>query len=153
MTSVIRANIWQNSLGIPYGNILQVVQATSNSQPSLSGSFNTTLVSGSITPRFTTSRIYMSTWTSGFVTTTGDFSFGTQFQRNGSAILTQGEVLYGNFGNGTAYFVPFGNHFIDSPNTTNTITYAWNLTGSNRGTIQVNRNQSLIVMILMEIAV
>jgi hypothetical protein len=153
MTSVIRANIWQNSAGVPYGTVLQVVQATNSAQPSLSGTFNTTVVSGTIVPRSISSRIYLSAWASGYISTTGDFSFGTQFRRDGTPVLTQSEVMYGNFGSGTAYFVPFGNHYIDSPATTNSITYAWNVTGTSRGSIQVNRNQSLIIMMLMEIAV
>lgn len=35
MTSVIRANIWQNSNGVPYGTALQVVSNTSNISSSI----------------------------------------------------------------------------------------------------------------------
>jgi hypothetical protein len=60
MSSVIRANIWQNSAGINYNAVLQVIHVDYGVYQSLTGADNVALDTGlvaTITPRSLTSRI------------------------------------------------------------------------------------------------
>lgn len=128
MSSIMRFDQWQNTLGQSYGTVLQVVQwrrpaNESGSSTSLlisSSSTFTTFMSASITPKFSTSKILV------------DVSF---YCYNSSSTATNGEsrllrdstyidgLTYSSFYNTGNTFVGSHMKVLDSPNTTSTITY------------------------------
>jgi hypothetical protein len=126
MTSVIRANIWQNSAGVVYGTILQV-QSTlkTDSFSTTSGTYvDVPGLTVTITPRFATSRILVMANVPGGRTGTGGDGF-VRLLRNGSTAVGNG--TFGAFG---SYAGQYGldtkmssRTFIDTPATTAATTY------------------------------
>jgi hypothetical protein len=112
------------SANMPTGSLLQVVQAVSNTQTIATTTYiDATGLSVSITPKFATSKIFVSSFIQGFITNTG---FGIQLLRSGSVIFNPSPA------DGTGPFLVYGVsggsfpttlQYLDSPATTSAITY------------------------------
>jgi hypothetical protein len=172
MTSVIRANIWQNSSGVPYGTVLQVRQTV------LTGTFSTASTSWinwtgmavTITPQFSTSRIFLTFTSQASNDTTNSFQY-VKVQRNGADIAlgdTAGPATrcwidgaQQTAGTTSVYGKPLAGTFLDSPATTSPVTYQIQVIRTANGTAFFGRtadiadgNRSSIPSVLtaMEIA-
>ena len=130
MTSTMRFDKWENSLGQPYGTVLQVVQAvkTDTFTTSSTSMTNVTGLVASITPRFATSKILVQL-TLGALDPSVDNLLSGDVTRNGAVIgVGDASGLVERTGWATGY--PGGNRaqavsyvFLDSPATTSSTTY------------------------------
>lgn len=91
MTSVIRANIWQNGSGVTYGTVLQVQQTVKTNTTSIAvganswNEFDSAFRVG-ITPRFTSSRILLTACITG-AQNTGTVRYKFQFSIDGGSVF------------------------------------------------------------------
>lgn len=155
MSSVVRANIWQNSSGTPYGTVLQVVQAikTDTFSSAFAGAGNYIDIPGlslSITPVSASSRILIfcnigmvHTWNAG-----RDRSSSFKVFRNnadtriGDASGSRQRALFragsseadSNHGTGVSF------NFVDVPNTTSALTYKLSCLPESGATVHINRS-------------
>lgn len=146
MTSTMRFDKWENSLGQPYGTVLQVVQAVkSDTFTSASTSYvDVTGLSATITPSSTSSKILVAVELNGSGTVGISVLF-FQIVRNSTAIgigntagnrTSATNSLYA----GTAGTLAFsGGTFLDSPATTSAITYKVQLKANTTATSYINR--------------
>lgn len=135
MSSVLRFDQWQNTLGVPYGTVLQV-QSTHYTGTIATTSATPIDVSGfavSIQPKFSTSKILvMVSVAFGFVNDAYPYIL---VSRNGTSIGTGVNatgVQSNTFLSGTATalgtpndyrYIHASKDFLDSPNTSSTVTY------------------------------
>lgn len=142
---------------LPSGSVLQVVQTTSTQTDGFAISSSagaTTVLSLAITPTFATSRILVSVSMhleiGGSETSSGSLSLGERILRNSTEIYITGEKWF--FAGITQQFEAFSTQYIDSPNTTSSTTYNYQLIPTtNRGRIRAARNGTMIMQ-LIEIA-
>ena len=146
MTSTMRFDRWQNSLGQPYGTVLQVVSVTFTGVfTTTSASFvNITGLSANITPKFANSKILV----------TGSVNFGSSQGSNGTFFrLARGSTgiaigdsagtrtrSYGGSNTFEAAMFSSAFNFLDAPETTSSVTYNVQLATNSGGvTSAVNR--------------
>ena len=151
MTSTMRFDKWENSLGQPYGTVLQVVQAvktdtfTSNSTTYVP----ITGISASITPRSATSKVLVTVQLSFSLggTATG-VNYGSFRLTGGNAGTYKGNspgskrdaVFGGTSDTNNAVVLLSGSIvFLDSPSTTSPITYGVEAITRSGGFIAINR--------------
>jgi hypothetical protein len=149
MTSTMRFDKWENSLGQPYGTVLQVVSVTfTDIFSTTSATFvDITGLSASITPRFASSKILI----------TGSVNISATQGTNGVRFrLARGStgIAIGNTAGGrtraysggstlTTAMVSSAFNFLDSPSTISSVTYNVQLaTNSGGSTAAVNRQLS-----------
>ena len=103
MTSTMRFDQWQNSLGQNYGTILQI-QQTFNNANAIYGSGDYTLMSVSITPKMPGSKIYISSIISQGFNNSGDnndnWDTSFWFKRNSTVIGTNPNTTRNGAGGG-----------------------------------------------------
>jgi hypothetical protein len=127
MTSTMRFDKWENSLGQPYGTVLQVVHASNAaSVGTTSTSFLDTGLTATITPKMANSKILVLTSQSHFAAKDAiiDIYMDVALLR-GSTILTQVRLGYSAVGR-NAYRQSIqmsAFNWVDSPNTTSAVTY------------------------------
>jgi hypothetical protein len=153
MTSTMRFDKWENSLGQPYGAVIQVVQGTtSTSLLSTSTSYVDTGLTATITPKFTSSKILVLINQHTFKGS-GATENAVQLRiiRGATQIFQASSLLR------TASAVEINTYqvlqVLDSPNTSSAITYKTtfaNATAANQVQVQNNSNPSFIT--LLEIA-
>ena len=147
MTSTMRFDKWENSLGQPYGTVLQVVSTTKTDTFSLASTTFTAIpnLSITITPKSTSSKILIMT------------SINTGSDQNNVAIMQRlmrdttpvgvgdaaGSRIQANtlrIASSTGTLSVLSSYqFLDSPSTTSPITYSVQLRGENATTFYVNR--------------
>ena len=150
MASVIKADVWQNTAGINYGTILQVVNVYDNTTASGATAFGFTRLSGLtaiITPKFATSKILI-------IGTMNAMNSGNRSMGVIRRYVNGAEVTAGNYTivNGYQFNIPDwytgGNgdflkcqtfNLLDSPGTTNQIEYRTYITGDGTTTWYYNR--------------
>lgn len=147
MTSTMRFDKWENSLGQPYGTVLQVVSTT------FTGVFSTTStaysdvtgLSVSITPRFANSKILVTgsinIGSNGFLTNAAFFKL-----LRGSTDIALGDTAggrirgYSGAGTDQNAMTSSAFEFLDSPSSTASLTYKLQLASNVSGqTVAVNR--------------
>jgi hypothetical protein len=149
MSSIIRADRWQNSLGVAYNSVLQVVSTTKTDTFSMSSSTyaDITGLSATITPYFATSKIYIvaSVVASQTVGTNNGF---VRFARGGSAISIA-DVASTRIRSTATVNAVNGNYpenisltFLDSPATTSATTYSIQIATNGSSSIFVNRGST-----------
>jgi hypothetical protein len=176
MTSTMRFDRWENTSGQPYGTVLQVVQAVKSDATAYSMSLqagtpttaNTVFVmSAAITPKFSNSKILVTSNIkySGVGSTPalvlfrdsnpvgiGDAAGSRRRSTAGSGLQVDTNQISGN-----------GDiSFLDSPNTSSSVTYSIRLWSDNSNITYVNRSatdsdsatgvRTISTVILMEIA-
>jgi hypothetical protein len=156
MTSILRANVWENTDGIRYSTIVQVVQTVKTN------AFATSVgavwgdipgLSVSITPRFSTSRILVLLDVK-FVGDTDASVSRIRLVRDstpiylgdavGSRSQSSGPQNYTtSAGSGGYNVLASGGVFVDSPTTTSPLIYKIQIGGDNNGSLLfVNRTES-----------
>jgi hypothetical protein len=147
MTSTMRFDKWENSLGQPYGTVLQVVQVvkldvfstTSTSYVDVTG------LSLEITPKFSNSKILVTGNISLGSSTVDRYSVFGRMVRDGTAIGiadTDGSRDRGTFSYQMGGFegpMSQGFSFFDSPSTTSATTYTAQIKAESPQTAYVNR--------------
>ena len=142
---------------LPVGSVLQVVQGTTSTNVTTTGtSFVDTGLTGTITPKFSTSKILV--LVSNPVNFGGGADTGSAFQivRGSTAISTTGATalyIYATTG-GTLYNSSFVNmSFLDSPSTTSATVYKLQMASRTSGQItSAQTGSSPSTITLMEIA-
>lgn len=135
------------------GSVLQVQHHIKSGETVVSDTAGaTTVFSGSITPTSASSKILIlmsHNMYVGGVTTTG--SFGEKILRGSTEIYNKSEVWY--VGGTQDMFEAWSTNFYDSPSTTSSITYNYQVVpSSSRGTLKYNRGGGNATMTLIEIA-
>lgn len=134
MSSVMRFDQWQNTLGVPYNSIIQIQQGRNNVQQTTT---STSWVVGNqvtITPKFANSKILVWAYSPVRVYLNGVNPWmGVSLWRNSTRILHDARNAADTYsaGLGTHISGTSGNYWgghsnqmvIDSPNTTNAVTY------------------------------
>jgi hypothetical protein len=154
MTSTMRFDKWENSLGQPYGTVVQVVQAIKKDTWSVSGNATTFYEVGgyslTLTPKFANSKIlvrgmvHASSWyweIQGRIYRNGvaiDDALGDARGSRARATFTQ--TLYHGAGSARDSWASIPFEYLDSPNTTSPVTYSLGLNGYSTGLVGVNRN-------------
>jgi hypothetical protein len=147
MTSTMRFDKWENSLGQPYGTVLQVVQAvkldvfttTSTSYVDVTG------LSLSITPKFSNSKILVTGNISLGSSTADRYSVFGRMTRNGTPIGladADGSRDRGTFSYQMGGFegpMSQGFSFFDTPATTSLTTYVAQIKAESPMTAYINR--------------
>lgn len=151
MTSTMRFDRWQNSLGQPYGTVLQVVQAYKQDVFSLAVANTWTDVPGlsaTITPKFSNSRILVRL--SSYINGAATIVTATARLVDGSGNVLGGSVAEGSRSSAIASMtggVVDSNStvvldFLHSANTTSPFTYKLQIRADNTSVIYVNRTRS-----------
>jgi hypothetical protein len=151
MTSTMRFDKWENSLGQPYGTVLQVVSVTKTDVFSMSsGTFaDITGLSVSITPSSATSKILVNVSVNGQGIAATSALIG-RLLRDSTAIAigdADGSRTRATFGNtissGGSIIINNSVAFLDSPATTSAINYKVQVRSDNPGQIiYVNRSSA-----------
>jgi hypothetical protein len=155
MTSTMRFDRWQNSVGQAYGTVLQVVQAVKsdatiyNAMTSYTGAPTTAntffVMSAAITPKFSNSKILVTTnisyvasgSTPGLVLFRDSTPIGIGDAASNRRRATTGTGL----GSDTNQITGAGDiSFLDSPNTFSATTYSIRIGSDNTQTAYVNRS-------------
>jgi len=156
MTSTMRFDKWENSLGQPYGTVLQVVQGTNNTQTTTtSATYVTTGLSASITPSSTASKIMIFAESTGSSPSSSHVGYWTIFRGTVS-----GTDLANNVNGMTMVYGAFSGEIrgkvsgavLDSPNTTSPQTYTFAFKSFASGSVATQYSGSLGTITLMEIA-
>ena len=130
MTSTMRFDKWENSFGQPYGTLLQVVFFTKTDTYTQNSNTFTTIpgYSLSITPKFATSKILVTTQTN--VAVGNSYNVHLRMMRDstpinvGDAAGVRPRSSWQGFYNTNEEFDTVSLIFLDSPNTTSPITYS-----------------------------
>jgi hypothetical protein len=147
MTSTMRFDKWENSLGQPYGTVLQVITTTKTdtfSSSSLSY-IDITGLAATITPKFASSKIMvfysvmLGQQTTGFPMLRLNRA-GTAINIGDAAGSRDRVSLMSWSGGGTNYSNTPAGMFLDSPNTTSSTVYKLQIRETSGSTIYVNRN-------------
>lgn len=138
MSSIIRADRWQNSDGVAYNSVLQVVSttktdtftSTSTSPVAITGA------SATITPKFSTSKILVSY----FFTMSSSAGTETAIQILRDSTVVGGGTVAGSRRSATSvttiptgHMFPHAGAFFDSPATTSSVVYSlygWTINGT-----------------------
>jgi hypothetical protein len=163
MASILKFDEWQNTAGVKYGTVLQVVSAFDNTHYVFNAGssnqvtfYNVTGLSVNITPRSTTSRILLMA-SVGVGQTQDSYNIYLRFARNGTGIGTSDSrgiyvaggsamVGYRTFagGSGNYSITALPMCFVDSPASTSQLTYNVQVCNSGGGTSPsyINRQQA-----------
>jgi hypothetical protein len=134
---------------LPTGSVLQVVQGTLTTATSTtSSSFVTSGLTATITPKFSTSKIFI--LLSAEVRSEADKWLQTVLYKNGS--LLNNINVGTHFRISTVATTQLSYSFLDSPATTSATTYALFFNAQNGGTASINVDSGTATIILMEIA-
>jgi hypothetical protein len=129
MTSTIRFDKWENTLGQPFGTVLQVLSTTKTDTYAQNSNTFTDIpgYSVAITPKFATSKILIMTQTN--VAVASGYNVHLRMMRDstpinvGDAAGTRPQSSWQGFHNTGEEFDTVSLIFLDSPNTTSSITY------------------------------
>lgn len=131
------------------GVVLQVVQGTlSTATSTSSSSFVTTGLTGTITPKFSTSKILI--MLSAEMRSDANKWIQTQLFKNGSVLVSISTGLH--YVNGSTITTVLSYSYLDNPATTSATTYALYFNAQGGGTVACNVDTGAATIILMEIA-
>ena len=140
---------------MPSGSVLQVVQATSNSETTPNASWtNITGASVSITPSSTSSKVLITFNTGGMTTGTAD-NISLKMLRGSTSIRVSSRYGYATTG---WVPIPLTYIYLDSPSTASSVTYTIQIKSDIDNDLRINHDQSNnggvngLVMIATEIA-
>jgi hypothetical protein len=153
MTSTMRFDRWQNSLGQPYGTVLQVVSVPKTDAFTMSSSTFATVtgLTASITPKFSNSKILITVQLAySLADSTGYGHFkvtgGNTSAYVGNASGSNVQAVFGGLGgSGNSVSLMSGSIvYLDSPATTSPTTYEVQCRIAVAGSVFVNRPSNLI---------
>ena len=138
---------WGTDVG---GKILQVQNMiTQTNMSSTSSSYVLTALTDTITPSATSSKILILASGNLNNTASGSWAYATIF-RDGSNIAIDNDGFNGAYSAGGDIHVPFNVHYLDSPNSTSSLTYDIRVR-CNAGTVRFNHEQNTSSLTLIEI--
>jgi len=138
---------WGTDVG---GKILQVQNMiTQTNMSSTSSSYVLTALTDTITPSATSSKILVLASGNLNNTNSGSWAYATIF-RDGSNISIDNDGFNGAYSAGGDIHVPFNVHYLDSPNSTSSLTYDIRVR-CNAGTVRFNHEQNTSSLTLIEI--
>jgi hypothetical protein len=143
MTSTMRFDKWENSLGIPYNSIIQVVSGTySVVTTTTSGTYSDTGLSASITPKFSNSKILVLANQAGCAKYGTDTTLQLQLVRNGSVVIKMDGAAAYTQTTALNEIGTIATSYLDSPGTTLTLTYKTQMAAfsANGGTVATQYN-------------
>ena len=119
------------------GHVIQVVQATSaaTTQTTSTSTWVDVTPTATITPTFSSSKILVSHTAGGMITSSG-VSGSLQLLRGSTVVVTRGRQGYTSYTGWSS--VPFSMEYLDSPNTTSSITYKFQIRINTTGEIRHN---------------
>ena len=138
---------------LPTGSVLQVINATYNTQVATTTTGTLTGLTATITPKFSTSKILVLVDQAGCFNGSGTASvMFLALQRNG--VTLQGFENFGGYqsANQAQDFGSCSINYLDSPATTSATTYRTIVSSSSTGSVAVQYNASVSSITLMEIA-
>jgi hypothetical protein len=137
MTSVIRANIWQNGNGVPYRNIINVYNFSASNTITISTEVWTDIASITLTPASTTSRFVLMADIPVSKQSSGAEGLGLLFRRSGTYLhhsphdggatsVVDGATYrpFDFYKDESRFYIRFQRNFVDAPATTSAITYS-----------------------------
>jgi hypothetical protein len=137
MTSVIRANIWQNGNGVPYRNIINVYNFSAANTITISTEVWTDIASITLTPVSTTSRFVLMADIPVSKQASGAEGLGMLFRRSGtylhhsphdgaSTSVVDGSTYrpFDFYKDESRFYIRFQRSFVDAPVTVSSITYS-----------------------------
>jgi hypothetical protein len=138
--------------------VLQVVSTTVTTQTNTSStSFVTTGIQASITPLFSTSKIYIVVHTNTINTTVSSNVYLTIYRNNTTNLCSSSSGAFTVYQTGSASgspaWLPATVNYLDSPATTSATTYTLYLAVSSGGSGYTNITGTTSVITLMEVAV
>ena len=150
MTSTMRFDRWQNSLGQPYGTVLQVVQAVKTDTFSTSSTsfVDITGFSATITPKFASSKILVQVVMSVNADANNTTAMFKLFQGSteiglGDAAGSRLRSAFPRVGATPANNINVVSNVLDSPNTTSATTYKIQIrTEVTANSVHINRSGS-----------
>jgi hypothetical protein len=143
MTSTMRFDKWENSLGQPYGAVLQVVNGSYGVGVSTGGAtFVDTGLSATITPKFSSSKILITVQQAGCGKIGADTTIVLKLVRNSTDLVFFSTAGAWTGSTATNLGYTMGTTHLDSPNTTSPITYKtqFNAFSPNIGTVHVQHS-------------
>ena len=111
----------------------QSAMGTRNVEISISGTSTTTVLTASITPQSSSSKVLVTVSGYGYMTTSGDVSFGDRITRNGTTVFGRTEFHYSS--STYAHFESWGVTYLDTPASTGALAYNYDIVGANRGSM------------------
>jgi hypothetical protein len=153
MASIAKFDEWQNSAGVKYGTVLQVVSTTKTDTFSSgsNGTFDITGLSAVITPSSTSSKILVFVKVNVGNSGAQNTSFTLQLYR-GATLINAGDSAGSRIrgfagseegistnGYGTYQTYDYSTTFLDSPSSTSSLTYKVSVVLSQVNTFYVNR--------------
>jgi hypothetical protein len=146
MTSTMRFDKWENSLGQPVGTVLQVtsVMKTSLFSTTSTSFVDVTDLSASITPKFSSSKILVNVSVSTAHSGPDTNYVAARLVRAGTPIATNanGWFIRNNSAQVRSDVMPFSFEFFDSPSTIALVTYGIQFRVS-AGTGYLNRSHNI----------
>ena len=141
---------------LPAGSVLQVVQATTTSTVTLSGTaYMSTGLSASITPKFSTSKILVTVTGGNWDTNAASYQAIGSIYRNNTTNLGGGSnsSLTDTYTQSARSIFPVILQILDSPATTSSTTYTlYFYSGGGTNVVKYNTQNGMGVINLMEIA-
>jgi len=140
--------------GMPTGSVIQTVTATySTNVPCTGTTLVDSLLTATITPQFSNSKILVVFTQSGINTgSTATTGVKIVLLRNGTSVYT-GAIYQGYISSAIYSNTSFSGQYLDSPATTSALTYKTQFASSNAGSISVQSNGETSTIILQEIKV
>ena len=135
-----------------FGKILQVVQASNSTQTDTSSSSFTDIVTGSITPSNTSSKILFVAHANGLYSSTNGAFGKVQVVHSSGTTVVSGTVPHGS--NSTVGVGSASISYLDSPSSTSAVTYKiqFNCPYTPGGSVRINTGSAMSTITLMEIA-
>ena len=143
MASVMRFDQWQNGLGQPYNNVIQVVSATySIGTTTTSGTYSDTGLSATITPKFSNSKILVLANQAGCAKYGTDTTLQLQLVRNGSVVIKMDGAAAYTQTSALNEIGTISTSYLDSPGTSLALTYKTQMAAysANGGTVATQYN-------------
>jgi hypothetical protein len=143
--SIYDGSAWKTSLA-PTGSILQVVMGTTTTTTSTTSTDGVnTALSVSITPKSVSNQILIISHAQILNQTNSDGGTNLRLRRNSDILGALGTLYFATSNSGIN--VPVSVSFLDSPNTTSSVTYGTNIrSGFATNTATVEGQQNIIVM-------
>jgi hypothetical protein len=161
MTSTMRFDKWENTLGQPYGTVLQVVGATTGTQTTVSsGTYADSGLTATITPKFASSKVLVliGQQLATFSSNNDRALASVQTLRGGTVIASGGTYNLGVLVDSasTGIFEIGGLWYsvslLDSPNTTSAVTYKTQIKTQTATSIVAQSQGVTSTITLLEIA-
>jgi hypothetical protein len=140
MTSTMRFDKWENTLGQPYGTVIQVVHGNwGTGQSTTSGSYIDTGLSVTITPKFASSKILVLVNQAGCGKSGTDTTLQLRLLRDSTTLYWFESAGGWTATSATNQFGTLSTSHLDSPATTSPVTYKTQMAAfsANGGTVSV----------------